>query len=266
MVGTRRSAHAGQCRWRPRGPRTRRRAERQAHVVVLQQAATAAAPGLVDGLLQREREVGVDAGLVVAQDDRAELPFQLGRRLDVDAECRGHVVAHRPRRRRASRRGRANATTPGGSSGCRSAPTPIGTSAPSSSRSSARPEANSWRRAGDGPSRSPRAQPGGGPSRRRPRPRGTPCARRAGPRSAQRGRHRRHHVGDRHVGRRRQEMPSDWSNVTSPHFLAAVSRPSIVQRPSVDTVSTIVHGWNRRTSLAHTKNTLPAIGQSAVDR
>ena len=34
----------------------------------------------------------------------------------------------------------------------------------------------------------------------------------------------------------------------------------------LETVSMIVHGWNRRTSLAHTKNTLPAIGQSAVDR
>ena len=66
--------------------------------------------------------------------------------------------------------------------------------------------------------------------------------------------------------RRRQLMPSDWSQVTSPHFFAATARSSTLQRPSALMVSTIVHGWNMRTSLAHTKNTLPAIGQSAVDR
>ena len=150
-------------------------------------------------------------------------------------------------------------TTPAGSTGRRPSPTPIAWSVPSSWRSRARPDANSARRAGTARATAAASsgnRPDSSPASISRHPVRTP----AGARPASAARRRLD------AGRGRQEMPSDWSNVTSPHFLAAVSRPSIVQRPSVETVSMIVHGWNRRTSLAHTKNTLPAIGQSAVDR
>jgi hypothetical protein len=57
-----------------------------------------------------------------------------------------------------------------------------------------------------------------------------------------------------------------WSKLTAPHLSAAAWSSATDQRWSVSILSTMVYGWNRRTSPPNTKKIFPVIGQPSVAR